>query len=91
MQLTGKLKDVDKEENKKEFIEGIARVLIGTIGAMGTGTDGLQYASHTAIFIDRDWSPEIMKQCEDRLNRRGQKYKVNIYVLECEKSFVTRG
>jgi SWI/SNF-related matrix-associated actin-dependent regulator 1 of chromatin subfamily A len=87
VQLTGKLKDADKEANKKQFIEGDARVLIGTIGAMGQGTDGLQYASHTAIFIDRDWSPEIMKQCEDRLNRRGQKYKVNIYILECEKSF----
>lgn len=87
VQLTGKIKDADKEANKKQFIEGDARVLIGTIGAMGQGTDGLQYASHTAIFLDRDWSPEIMKQCEDRLNRRGQKYKVSIYILECEKSF----
>ena len=87
VQLTGKIKDSEKEANKKQFIEGDARVLIGTIGAMGQGTDGLQYASHTAIFIDRDWSPEIMKQCEDRLNRRGQKFKVNIYILECEKSF----
>ena len=87
VQLTGKLKDADKEKNKKEFIEGKARVLIGTIGAMGQGTDGLQYASHTAIFLERDWSPEIMKQCEDRLNRRGQRFKVNIYILECEKSF----
>lgn len=87
VQLTGKVKDSDKELNKMQFIEGDARVLIGTIGAMGQGTDGLQYASHTAIFLDRDWSPEIMKQCEDRLNRRGQKYKVSIYILECEKSF----
>ena len=87
VQLTGKIKDDEKEANKKKFIEGDARVLIGTIGAMGQGTDGLQYASHTAIFIDRDWSPEIMAQCEDRLNRRGQKFKVNIYILECEKSF----
>ena len=87
VQLTGQVKDAVKELNKKQFIEGDARVLIGTIGAMGQGTDGLQYASHTAIFIDRDWSPEIMKQCEDRLNRRGQRFKVNIYILECEKSF----
>jgi SNF2 family DNA or RNA helicase len=87
VQLTGHIKESMKEPNKKQFIEGDARVLIGTIGAMGQGTDGLQYASHTAIFLDRDWSPEIMKQCEDRLNRRGQKYKVNIYILECEKSF----
>lgn len=87
VQLTGKVKDSDRELNKKQFIEGDARVLVGTIAAMGQGTDGLQYVSHTAIFIDRDWSPEIMKQCEDRLNRRGQKCKVNIYILECEKSF----
>lgn len=87
VQLTGQVKDAIKELNKKQFIEGDARVLIGTIGAMGQGTDGLQYASHTAIFIDRDWSPEIMKQCEDRLNRRGQRFKVNIYILECDKSF----
>jgi len=87
VQLTGQVKDSEKEENKKQFIEGDARVLIGTIGAMGQGTDGLQYASHTGIFIDRDWSPEIMAQCEDRLNRRGQRFKVNIYILECEKSF----
>jgi SNF2 family DNA or RNA helicase len=87
VQLTGQVKDTDRELNKQQFIEGDARVLIGTIAAMGQGTDGLQYASHTAIFIDRDWSPEIMKQCEDRLNRRGQQFKVNIYILECEKSF----
>lgn len=87
VQLTGQVKDAVKELNKKQFLDGNARVLIGTIGAMGQGTDGLQYVSHTAIFIDRDWSPEIMKQCEDRLNRRGQKFKVNIYILECEKSF----
>jgi SNF2 family DNA or RNA helicase len=87
VQLTGKCKDEEKDNNKKKFIEGDAQVLIGTIGAMGQGTDGLQYASHTAIFIDRDWSPEIMAQCEDRLNRRGQKFKVNVYILECEKSF----
>ena len=87
VQLTGQVKDAVKEANKKEFIEGNAQVLIGTIGAMGQGTDGLQYASHTAIFLERDWSPEIMKQCEDRLNRRGQRFKVNIYILECEKSF----
>lgn len=87
VQLTGKISDSERDENKRQFIEGDARVLIGTIAAMGQGTDGLQYASHIGIFIDRDWSPEIMAQCEDRLNRRGQRFKVNIYILECEKSF----
>lgn len=87
VQLTGRVKEYERELNKQAFIKDDARVLIGTIAAMGQGTDGLQYASRVAIFLDRDWSPEIMKQCEDRLNRRGQKHLVNIYILECEKSF----
>ena len=64
-----------------------SQVLIGTIGAMGQGYDGLQEVSHTLIFVDRDWSPEILKQAEDRLNRMGQKKMVNIYYLECQGSF----
>lgn len=87
VQLTGKVKEFDRELNKQRFVKGDARVLIGTIAATGIGTDGLQFASHVGIFLDRDWSPEIMKQCEDRLNRRGQEYRVNIYILECSKSF----
>lgn len=88
VQITGAIKDSEREDAKQRFIDDASvSVLIGTIAAMGQGTDGLQYASHTCIFIDRDWSPEIMKQCEDRVNRYGQKYPVQVYVLECEKSF----
>ena len=87
-QFTGAVSDKLRESNKQRFltVPGV-RVFVGTISAMGEGTDGLQEVSHIGIFLDRDWSPEIMKQCEDRLNRYGQKYPVQIYVLECEKSF----
>lgn len=88
--ITGKQKSNENELSKKRFIgEGCppVRVLAGTIGAMGQGYDGLQRVSHTAVFIDRDWSPEIMKQAEDRLHRMGQEHLVNIYYLECTGSF----
>lgn len=62
------------------------QVLLGTIGALGTGVDGLQNASHICVFIDRDYSPEMNHQCEDRLNRMGQKKRVLCYYLECEKT-----
>lgn len=85
--ITGKQKAEINEKSRSTFIEGNSQVLIGTIGAMGQGYDGLQEVSHTLIFIDRDWSPEILKQAEDRLNRMGQKKMVNIYYLECQGSF----
>ena len=85
--ITGKQKAETNEKSRSTFIEGDSQVLIGTIGAMGQGYDGLQEVSHTLIFVDRDWSPEILKQAEDRLNRMGQKKMVNIYYLECQGSF----
>lgn len=85
--ITGKNKAAQNQMNKKAFVEDSARVLVGTIGAMGQGYDELQHVSKTVIFIDRDWSPEIMKQAEERLHRMGQKHLVRVYYLECQGSF----
>lgn len=72
---------------KMDFIGKQSRCLIGTIGAMGEGVDGLQEAAHNVIFIDKDFSPELNNQAEDRLNRLGQKYNVNVYYLNCHKTY----
>ena len=85
--ITGSKSEYDNELSKMRFLKGKAQVLIGTIGAMGQGYDGLQEASRTVIFIDRDWSPEIMNQAEERLHRMGQTKPVNVYYLECQGSF----
>lgn len=86
--ITGQNHAITNAEHKKEFIENKkCRVLVGTIGAMGQGYDGLQEVSRLMIMMDREWSPEIMEQAEDRLHRMGQDYPVTIYYLECEKSF----
>lgn len=85
--ITGKQKAETNDASRVSFMWKGSQVLIGTIGAMGQGYDGLQEVSHTLIFVDRDWSPEILKQAEDRLNRMGQKKMVNIYYLECQGSF----
>lgn len=90
VKITGKMKPRDNEISKLKFTsrnKNYARVLAGTIGAMGQGYDGLQKVSHTVVFIDRDWSPEIMKQAEDRVSRMGQTKLVNVYYLECRGSF----
>lgn len=85
--ITGQNNDHVNGRNKKLFVDGAAQVLIGTIGAMGQGYDELQYVSNNAIFVDRDWSPEIMNQAEDRLHRMGQQKVVRVYYLECQGSF----
>ena len=83
----GSLSDKVRESNKLAFLnDPRVRVLAGTIGAMGEGVDGLHKVSNVEIFIDRDWSPEINKQAESRLQRDGQQYVVDAYLLEYENT-----
>lgn len=46
------------------------QVIVGTIGAMGVAVT--LTAAHRVIFIDRDWTPALNKQAEDRVCRIGQ-------------------
>ena len=85
--ITGKNKAEENEINKRLFVDKGVQVLAGTIGSMGQGYDELQHVCRLGIVIDRDWSPEIMEQAEDRLHRKGQDSPVRIYYLECTGSF----
>lgn len=67
----------ERRDNKQKFIDGYAQVFLGTIGAGGTGIDGLQVAS-AVVFLDRTWSPALNEQAEDRLHRYGQKNAVQV-------------
>lgn len=67
-----------REIGKREFIQGKRRHLLGTIGSGGVGVDGLQHAACNVIFIDRQWSPMLNDQAEDRLHRGGQTRVVNV-------------
>lgn len=86
---TGKIPQRKRDEAKLKFIQSQpqeCQAILGTIGALGTGVDGLQEVCHICVFIDRDFLPDINRQCEDRLNRDGQKRKVLVYYLECDKT-----
>lgn len=85
---TGGISTMEQRQHLRNFMQDAdVQVLIGTIGALGTGVDGLQHVSRIAVFVEREWSPEINKQCEDRLSRYGQKKPVMCYYLECKKSW----
>ncbi len=84
----GEMSSSKRQVAKNMFVQHSAdcRVLIGTIGALGTGTDGLQYVCSNVVFLDRDWTPGLNQQAEDRVNRSGAKGMTNIWILSMEKS-----
>lgn len=78
--ITGDTKDeerqriVDKFQNSAEN-----KVIIGTIGAMGTGLT--LTAANNVIFLDEPWNMALREQAEDRAHRIGQKQPVRITYL----------
>jgi hypothetical protein len=63
-----------KEQARDRFLSDPGcRVLCGQIGAIGTGTDGLQHAARRGIFMEASWAFRHNKQAIHRLFRRGQR------------------
>lgn len=67
---TGAQTDTERRAAETSFRSGASRIFIGTIKAGGVGLN-LQNAS-ILLFTDKDWSPKINMQVEDRINRMGQ-------------------
>lgn len=67
------------------FQDGKPRVIIGSIGAMGSGWT-LTAASYVA-FVELDWVPGNLNQAEDRLHRIGQEESVLVQHLMLNGSF----
>lgn len=76
--ITGEVKD-RKEQEAKFKKNKDCHVIIGTIGAMGTGLT-LTEAS-TVIFLDSPWNSANKTQAEDRAHRIGTKKPVSIITL----------
>ena len=60
-----------RQESVDRFARGEAAGIAGTLGALGTGVDGLHRASRRGVFVDRDWTPAINAQARGRLRRLG--------------------
>lgn len=84
--------DVHKRQAAVELFQsgnGVSpRVIIGSIGAMGSGWT-LHAASYVA-FCELDWVPGNLNQAEDRLHRIGQKESILIQHLMLNGSFDAR-
>jgi SNF2 family DNA or RNA helicase len=77
--LTGNTPQSERDQGVEDFQHSKTRCVIGTIKAGGVGIT--LHASSTVIFLDRDWSPSVNRQAEDRVDRIGQKHNVQIIDL----------
>lgn len=81
--ITGEVKSEERMSQVKMFQEDPeCKVIIGTIGAMGTGLT--LTAAQTVIFLDEPWNRGIKDQAEDRAHRIGTKGTVRIVTLICK-------
>lgn len=61
-------------ELERFYTDPRCRVLCGQIGAIGTGTDGLQHVAKRGIFMEASWRYLHNKQVIHRLFRQGQPF-----------------
>lgn len=78
-----RMKEVERFQNDNR-----CKVIIGTIGAMGTGLT--LNAAQNVIFLDSPWNMALKAQAEDRAHRIGTKGTVNIITLVCKNTIDER-
>lgn len=78
-----RMKEVDRFQTDDK-----CKIIIGTIGAMGTGLT--LTAAQNVIFLDSPWNMALKAQAEDRAHRIGTKGTVNIITLVCKNTIDER-
>lgn len=87
--ITGNTKDNDRTEQQDKFMNNdTCKVIVGTIGAMGTGLT--LTAGSTVIFLDEPWNKALFDQAVDRAHRIGTKNNVTIYSIMCRDTIDER-
>lgn len=77
---TGTMDQAVREKHKYIFCHNPEyKVLLGTIGALGTAHT--LTAARNIIFIDEPWNSATLEQAEDRCHRAGTTDIVNIYTI----------
>ena len=83
--ITGDTKDNERNVQQDKFMhDDSCKVIIGTIGAMGTGLT--LTAGSFVIFVDEPWNKALFEQAVDRAHRIGTKNNVTIYSILCKNT-----
>lgn len=87
--ITGATKTSDRMQEVDRFQKDTnCKVIIGTIGAMGTGLT--LTAAQNVIFLDSPWNMALKAQAEDRAHRIGTTGTVNVITLVCKNTIDER-
>lgn len=86
--ITGETPDSNRQTCVQMFQDGKLDVIVGTIGAMGTGLT--LTAATTVIFVDEPWNKALFDQAVDRAHRIGQKNNITIYSIMCKDTIDER-
>ena len=87
--ITGETPDSNRQSIVDAFQNtDMCRVIIGTIGAMGTGLT--LTAGTVEIFMDEPWNRALKEQAEDRCHRVGTTENITIYTLMCKDTIDER-
>ena len=87
--ITGETPDSSRQEIVDVFQNSSdLKVLVGTIGAMGTGLT--LTAATTVIFVDEPWNKALFDQAVDRAHRIGQKNNITIHSIMCKDTIDER-
>ena len=87
--ITGATKADERMKEVERFqTDDKCKVIIGTIGAMGTGLT--LTAAQNVIFLDSPWNMALKAQAEDRAHRIGTNGTVNIITLVCKNTIDER-
>ena len=81
--ITGEVQDRMEQVNKFQNDKN-CQVILGTIGAMGTGLT--LTAGSNVIFLDEPWRRVFKDQASDRAHRYGAKNNINVYTLICRNT-----
>lgn len=81
--IVGNVKTEDRFKEMDRFQhDNNCKVIIGTIGAMGTGFT--LNAASDVIFLDSPWNRALKDQAEDRAHRIGTRGTVNVRTIVCK-------
>lgn len=87
--ITGATNDNNRQAMVTKFQNDTScKIIIGTIGAMGTGLT--LTAGSVVIFLDEPWNRALFDQAVDRAHRIGAKSNVTIYSIMCKDTIDER-
>jgi SNF2 family DNA or RNA helicase len=84
---SGAVKQFDRDETLEQFISGEVQFIVAVISAIGEGTDGLQLACSTVVWLSKDDNNLLNEQASGRLDRQGQKRSVLSYEIVADDTY----